>query len=85
VEALDAEACLRHVFDDQGQRFVIDWIKPNRRGWVGVTNGEYRLIPTGEPDVAALLAVLEHTGPRAFPRSDQSFVEGLVARLLARG
>jgi hypothetical protein len=56
VEALDAEECLRTVFDDLGRRYRIDWIQPNRAGLLGgVSNGLYRLVAEGEPDPSALL------------------------------
>ena len=84
IEALDAEDCLRQVFDERGQRYVIDWIKPNKRDWIGVTNGEYPLVASGEPDPTALLAVLKGAGPRTFPQGDRAYVEGLIARLEAR-
>ncbi|HWE27883.1 MAG TPA: hypothetical protein VHB97_07765 [Polyangia bacterium] len=61
IEALDAEECLRAVFDDDGQRYRIEWIEPNRKG-IGVRNGIYRLVPEGAPDRAALTVMLrEHS------------------------
>jgi hypothetical protein len=56
IEGIDAEDTLRAVFDEDGQRYRIDWIRPNRRsGWFGVENGLYRLVPDGAPDPGALL------------------------------
>jgi hypothetical protein len=61
VEALDAEDSLRAVFDHDGQRYRIEWIRPNTRHWLGVANGEYRLVADGAPSAAELLALIgEH-------------------------
>ena len=54
VESLDAQDVLRAVFDQDGQCYRIEWIKPNRRAWLGVENGEYRLIADGTPSIAAI-------------------------------
>jgi hypothetical protein len=32
VEALDAEATFRAIFDETGQRYAIQWIRPNQAG-----------------------------------------------------
>jgi hypothetical protein len=56
VEALDAEAVFRAIFDDTGEVYVIHWIRPNIRFLVG--NGEYTLVRKNEKDVPALLRLL---------------------------
>jgi hypothetical protein len=53
IEALGAEGCLRAVFDEYGQRYRIEWIKPNREGW-GLENGRYTLVPDGRRELQAL-------------------------------
>jgi hypothetical protein len=68
VEALDAEGTLRAVFDENGQRFGIRWLTPNRtsRVFLGsamVENGRYTLEPVGPQDPNALLALLEQPHP----------------------
>ncbi len=67
-EALDAEEVLRAVFDENGQPYRIEWIEPNYYGgsflgirWVG--NGAYTLVPSGPPDVDALLALVRGDRP----------------------
>ena len=59
VEALDAEDSLRAVFDEAGQRYRIEWIRPNTRSWLGVGNGEYQLVADGAPSVAELLKLID--------------------------
>jgi len=85
VEALDAEDCLREVFDERGQRYAIDWIKPNERTRFGSTNGTYRLVPSGNPDLGALLGILERTRGRTPGEGEQAYIQGLIATLQARG
>ena len=83
IEALDVEDCVRAVFDDAGQRYEIEWIVPNKRGFIGATNGEYRLVPVGAPDPGGLLAMLA-SEPRVCPDNDRESVEAIKARLTAR-
>jgi hypothetical protein len=84
IEALDAEDCLRAVFDSAGQRYAIDWIRPNKHGRFGsTTNGEYRLIPVGQPDRAGLLEMLV-SEPLVLPEDDREAVAALRAQLAAR-
>jgi hypothetical protein len=58
VEALDAEEVLRAVFDEHGQPYRIEWIKPNDKSLWGLSNGVYGLVPDGPPNPAALLALI---------------------------
>ncbi|MBE7480641.1 MAG: hypothetical protein HS104_11750 [Polyangiaceae bacterium] len=59
VEALDAEEVLREVFDERGQRYVVEWLQPNSEVEIAgpikvVGSGRYRLVPVGQPDLDAL-------------------------------
>ena len=81
VEAMDAEDCLLAVFDDRGQRYVIDWIEPNKRGFFGVTNGRYRLLPSGDPDPQALALAVDEVGSRGLAKDDLSTVEAIRRKL----
>jgi len=68
IESLDAEDVLRAVFDQDGQRYRIEWIRPNRRAWLAVENGEYRLVADGTPSMAELIKLIDShrpVGPRA--------------------
>ena len=58
IEAIDIERELRAVFDETGVPYQVEWIRPNRRGGLGITNGEYRLIPAGPPEPSSLLALV---------------------------
>jgi hypothetical protein len=64
IEALDAEDTLRAVFDEHGQRFRIEWLRPNKRGKAvlglvePVENGDYTLVPDGPVDSTALLELI---------------------------
>lgn len=58
VEALDAEETFVHVFDETGQGYAIRWIRPNQVGRFLVQNGEYTLVPDGQPDGDALRKVI---------------------------
>ena len=79
IEGLDAEDTLRAVFDDTGQRYAIAWLKPNREGLLGLENGVYRLVPSGAPDVPALLQML--SSAPVFPEKHRTAVEELRRRL----
>jgi len=85
IEGLDAEDTLRQVFDDTGQQYRIDWIRPNREsrsflGFRAVSNGQYRLTPSGSPNPAALLQLL-HDSP--VPEKDAITIAKVEARLRA--
>jgi hypothetical protein len=77
IEGLDAEDCLRRVYDQSGRRYRIAWIKPNQNGWAGCVNGVYRLVPTAVVEPTALLELL--LTKRAFGRDEQlaALAEGL--------
>jgi hypothetical protein len=59
IEALDADDVLRAVFDFDGQRYRIEWIRPNTRRGAAVGNGEYRLVPDGPPSCAELVKLID--------------------------
>lgn len=59
IEALDIEADLRAAFDETGVPYRVEWIRPNQRGWLRVSNGEYRLVPAGPVVRDSLLALLD--------------------------
>lgn len=63
VEALDAEVVLREVFDERGQRYVVEWLQPNTETGIAgpikvVGSGRYRLVPVGQPDLGALRDII---------------------------
>jgi hypothetical protein len=80
TESLDAEECLRAVFDEWGQRYAIEWIEPNKRGRIGATNGRYRLVASGEPDWGGLKAAIDEAGPRGLSEREWVLVEAVRDR-----
>ena len=64
IEPPDIESELRAAYDDTATPYQVEWIRPNRRsrGFLGLSSvdfGEYRLVPSGPPDRAKLLELLE--------------------------
>jgi hypothetical protein len=86
VEALDAAETFRLVFDDAAVPHRIDWIADNSSLGMGslriVTNGEYRLVPSGPPDPKALADLLESV-ELVEPRSREPEVRDLARSLRA--
>ena len=83
VEALDAEKTFLVVFDEEGQRYAIRWIRPNDRGLFMVGNGEYALVPDGVVDIGALLALI-HAAEFVEPVSLKPWLGELASRLTNR-
>lgn len=86
VEALDAEEVLRTVFDERGQRYVVEWLEPNSEvGIAGpikvVGSGRYRLVPDGEPDMSALRDIIAKVAAIE-PASAEHEVRALGRRLV---
>jgi hypothetical protein len=84
IEALDAEDTLLAVFDDDGQRYVIAWIRANQKGWFGISNGEYRLVPSGPPDRSALINLIRSVA-RVFPASHIASLDAILRKLESGG
>ena len=71
------------VFDETGERYLIRWIRENRRGWFIVENGEYALVPSGTVDVDALLGLIRKV-EFVEPESLRSWLGELEGRLTDR-
>ncbi len=80
VEALDAEETFRAVFDDTGQVYAIQWIRPNTQDRFTVRNGEYTLVPTNRTDVPALLDLLRDV-PVIEPPAAKNLLQEIRDRL----
>lgn len=74
IEALDIDETVLAMFDEHGQRYAVEWIRPNECGRLLLLlnwcqNGVYRLRPDGVPDPAAArmtvdrAVALGHPGP----------------------
>jgi len=81
IEPPDAENEVRAAFSDEGVPYRVEWIRPNQHnalfGEVGVVQfGEYRFVPAGAPDFAALIALLEeHPGDTNPPEAADELSE----------
>ena len=88
IEALDIEESTRAIFDEAGQTYVIEWIRPNKSGrapgflrFLGwAENGEYRLVPSGERNPAALLDAIRQS-VAVEPESFEQLVRTLEQKL----
>ncbi len=83
VEALDAEDTFANILDEAGQGYAIRWIRPNRRGRLLVQNGEYTLVPDGQPNVEALLKLIRGA-QHVEPESAEPWLRALETRLASR-
>ena len=79
--AQDAETEIRAAFDDKAHPYTFEWMGEvrRRRGFLGlgeiVDYPEWRLVPSGPPDVGALLSLLGRY--RAEDPSDQPKLDAL--------
>jgi hypothetical protein len=87
VEPIDAESEIRAAFDDFAVPYRVEWVRPNfHRRLFGlfpvVEPGEYRLVPSGPPQPAALIELLEEH-PTTDPHEAKADLLALLARLRA--
>ena len=88
IEALDAEE-IRAAFDDSAVPYEVEWLQPNRPmgclfGFLGMVQpGEYRLVPSGPPDPASLIELLEAYSDHTNPREAKAELTRLLTRLRA--
>lgn len=86
IEALDAEATFRALFDEQARPYVIEWVRPNHFGpkvfglLQSCENGAYRLVPSGPPNAHALLEAVR-AAAAIEPQSAKPSVCALAERL----
>ena len=90
IEPIDAESEIRAAFDDSAVPYRIQWLRPNQhrpRRLVGflesIQPGEYRLVPAGPPDPAALIQLLEAHPNHTEPPEAKADLASLLARLRA--
>jgi len=82
VEALDAEVTFRGIFDETGQWYAIQWIRPNKFGKFTAENGEYVLVPAGA-DSDGLLRIIREAR-FVEPRELEPEMRNLERRLTGR-
>jgi hypothetical protein len=89
IEPLDAESGIRAAFDERGVPYKVDWLRPNlhRKVFFGLFNsvafGEYRFVPAGPPDRAALIRLLEAHPKFTNPQSAAPDLSSLLSSLRA--
>lgn len=88
IEPPDAESEIRAAFDEAAVPYRVEWVRPNRhRKLLGVLRsvefGEYRFVPDGHADPAALLALLEKHFAFTDPPEAKAELESLLERLRA--
>jgi len=90
IEPPDAESEVRAAFDDAAVPYRVDWVRPNRdRKLLGpvrsVEFGEYRFIPVGQADPAALIALLEKHSDYTNPPEAKAEIDVLLKRMRRDG
>ena len=85
IEPPDAENEIRAAFDDAAVPYRVEWIQPNRwRRWFGsvgsVGFGEYRFVPGGPSDFAALRTLLEEHRDYTNPPQAKVELDALLRR-----
>ncbi|MGZ6111645.1 MAG: hypothetical protein ACXWM3_09830 [Gemmatimonadaceae bacterium] len=89
IEAPDAESQIRAAFDERGVPYKVDWLRPNRHRktffglFSSVALGEYRFVPAGPPDRAALVRLLEEHPNFTTPPLAQADLSSLLSTLRA--
>jgi hypothetical protein len=88
IEPIDAESEIRAAFDDSAVPYTVEWVRPNRhhRTLFGLLRsidpGEYRFVPAGPPEPAALIQLLE-AHPGTNPPEAKADLASLLATLRA--
>ena len=88
IEPPDAESEIRAAFDDAAVPYRVEWVRPNRRStFLGLVKsvefGEYRFVPAGQPNPAALVALLEEHSVFANPPEAEAELKSLLERMRA--
>jgi hypothetical protein len=88
IEPPDAESEVRAAFDDRAVPYRVEWVRPNRyRTLLGAVRsvefGEYRFVPAGHADPAALIELLENHSDYTYSQQAKVELESLLERLRA--
>jgi hypothetical protein len=88
IEALDVEDVVKAAFDEEGHPHRVEWIEPNRYRRIfgtsgSAVNGKYQFVVAGEPDPAALAAIIRQAR-EIFPKERDQQVKELARRLECR-
>jgi hypothetical protein len=89
IEPIDAELEIRAAFDEFAVPYRVEWVRPNRHRKAlfgllsSVESGQYRLVPAGSADAAALIQLLEAHRDHTNPPQAKAGLESLLASLLS--
>lgn len=89
IEPIDAESEIRAAFDDLAVPYTAEWVRPNRHRKTlfgllkSVEPGEYRLVPAGPAQPAAIIDILEAHSDDATPAEVRAYLASILARLRA--
>jgi hypothetical protein len=86
IEPPDAESDIRAAFDDGAVPYRVEWVRPNRYRTVlgalrSVEFGEYRFVPAGRADPAALIELLKNHSDYTHPPQAKVALESLLERM----
>ena|SRR5215216_7999496 len=84
----DAESEIRAAFDDAAVPYRVEWVRPNQyRTLLGslrsVEFGEYRFVPAGHADPAALIDLLDNHLDYTHPPQAKVELESLLEKMRA--
>jgi len=89
IEPIDAESEIRAAFDHSAVPYKVEWVRPNRHRKAlfgllqSIESGEYRFVPAGPAQPAALIELLEAHPEYTNPPEARAGLESLLARLRA--
>ena len=87
IEPIDAESEIRAAFDETAIPYKVEWITRNRTSkfafglFTSVDQGEYRLVPAGPANPAALIDLLDAHSEYTSPPNALAGLRILLARL----
>lgn len=87
IEPPEAESEIRAAFDDCAVPYRVEWLYNRRRNLLGLLEpipvGDYRFVPAGPSDPAALIALLEEHPAFAHPPDAEAELKSLLERMRA--
>jgi hypothetical protein len=88
IEPAEAESVIRAAFDDAAVPYRVEWVRPNRRRRLlgpvrSIEFGEYRFVPAGQADPAALIELLQNHSHYSDPPEARVQLESLLEKMRA--
>lgn len=86
IEPPDAESEIRAAFNDAAVPYRVEWLRPNQYRTVlgsmkSVEFGEYRFVPAGHADPAALIELLEKHSDYTHPPQAKVALKTLLEKM----